>query len=513
MIQYIYFVKCPNCEDEHFDFFDEAKEFALGCLSQKPIITQTEVERNDFGECTDHCDLGTVWSWEDVVGKETEAEPTTSVFNKSDFAGYEADYNPENDPEFYDDDFFFNNNLIESAATKISFKNNTDREEFFKLCSEIGIITGADLRKFMDETEATDGNLLDKLREYRAELGPDFKIEECTERKPIPDGMTIEQLVETMQENEDMIECAGCENLFPKDECFHKEGIGWLCSDCEDRIVKCTWCNELYDRSECRYEVDLGWLCDRCEAAIKSRGETLTFRENNYWDFLDETYEYTPANDIRIIDKPEDGGKWYTISDLANHSDPLKYVCANDDSKVDAVVSEILADSWLDPEDVYYEESTDEDLEYIKELLGGKLTEAAEDTRTLADLVKDSISHLTNDLGKDPWADDFADDVIRDLENNYDTYVPDDMEHYNHWCSAVASEVSRQVNNQYTLDEELEGNEIYDLGNEYDGGYPANKPELPETDEVSDSHLRLCPECGKESFDTETGICVDCGFN
>jgi hypothetical protein len=94
-----------------------------------------------------------------------------------------------------------------------------------------------------------------------------------------------------MEENEDTVECAGCEELFPKDECFHKEGIGYLCGDCEDRIVKCTWCDELYDKSECRYEVDLGWLCDRCEAAIKSRGETLTFREGNYWDFLDEEVE------------------------------------------------------------------------------------------------------------------------------------------------------------------------------------------------------------------------------
>jgi hypothetical protein len=86
MVTYIYFVKCPNCEDEHFDFFDEAKEFALGCLSQKPIITQTEVCRNDFGECTDSCDLGTVWSWEDMMSDDgyTEAEPTKSIFTKDD---------------------------------------------------------------------------------------------------------------------------------------------------------------------------------------------------------------------------------------------------------------------------------------------------------------------------------------------------------------------------------------------------------------------------------------------
>lgn len=354
MITYTYVVRCPECADEFFDFFDEAKEFALSCLAKKPVITQTEVTRNDFGECTDHCDLGTVWSCEDVIKNPDEA--TAALFSKDDI---KADYDPDKDPEFQEDDFFTFN-------TEEPIKEPTP----------------ADTAKEPEDT-----------------------------RKPIPDGMTIDQLKEAMEENEDTVECAGCEELFPKDECFHKDGIGWLCGDCEDRLVKCTWCEELYDRSECRKEVDLGWLCDRCEAAIKSRGETLTFREGSYWDFLDESVE---------------------------------------------------------------------------------------DTRTLADLVNDSISHLTNDLGKDPWADDFADDIIADIEKNYDTYVPENMEHYNHWCSAVASEVSRQVNAKYQLDETIE---------------PTKKPELPEIDEVSGSHLALCPECGKDAFDSETGVCVECGFN
>ena len=50
MIEYIYFVKCPGCEDEAFDFFEDAKSFALSKLSSKPLIYQVEVERNDFGE-------------------------------------------------------------------------------------------------------------------------------------------------------------------------------------------------------------------------------------------------------------------------------------------------------------------------------------------------------------------------------------------------------------------------------------------------------------------------------
>lgn len=191
MIQYIYFVKCPNCEDEHFDFFDDAKAHALGCLSEKPIITQIEVDRNDFGECIDSRDLGTIWSWEDMIG-EIETEPAGSVFTKDDL----KEFNPDIDPEFTELD-----------------------------------------------------NTLDYIPDTLDDVPDNF-------RKPIPDGMTIKELVEEMEENEDTVEC--------------------------------TWCEDLFDKSECRYEVDLGWLCSRCEAAIKSRGETLTFRENSYWDFLDE---------------------------------------------------------------------------------------------------------------------------------------------------------------------------------------------------------------------------------
>ena len=415
-------------KDYIVDKLDEAKEFALGCMSQKPIITQTEVCRNDFGECTDSVDLGTVWSWEDAM-QGVSVEPECATFSKA------ATFGSGGDSEFDDLDNSVDCEVVEPETSEVS----------------------------------------------------------TVERKPIPEGMTIEQLVEEMEENEDTVEC--------------------------------TWCEDLFDKSECRYEVDLGWLCGRCEAAIKSRGETLTFRENNYWDFLDEDLE---------------------------------------------------------------------------------------DTRTLADIVKDSINHLTNDLGKDPWAEDFTDDVIKDIETNYASYVPEDMEHYNHWCSAIAGEVSRQLNNQldekldidfsqviYSSDmeiwgiepisentykavlmkrfenvpfrggrdeiekveaemfdigglfvfhfgkdglpklgrwdpellnslgnceiifdderydracedtlngaasktEDLEAKEIYDLGNEYDGGYP------------TDSYLRLCPECGKDTFDTETGICVECGFN
>ncbi len=487
MVTYIYFVKCPNCEDEHFDFFDEAKEFALGCLSQKPIITQTEVNRNDFGECTDSADLGTVWSWEDMMGEDdyTEAEPTKSIFTKDDLklmadgkdpefgnldnsldceveeselaeaspadatrAPKDSDYvivlkNPinsrhtffgnnyrmtadlnkamtypgkfsaqddikyaadqsvqaTNDPnDFYYEDNFFVTTVAEAKKLqgkyedKLQHKARLAEDKKLKtwLCYydnlDVGTVEAADrdeaMEKFADEYR--DRYSFDHWDHY-------WDVEEVVEesckkdRTPIPEGMTIEQLIEEMEENEDTVEC--------------------------------TWCNDLFDKSECRKEVDLGWLCSRCEMAIKSRGETLTFREGNYWDFLDED---------------------------------------------------------------------------LQEL-------------SFSEMVADSINHLINDLGKDSSAENFADDVIKDIENNYDTEVPEDPEKYRDWASEIACEVSRQLNNQ--LGEELEVDELHDLGNEYDGGYPN------ETSEVSDSHLKLCPECGKETFDIETGICVDCGFN
>ena len=175
MTTYIYFVKCPGCEDEYFDFFDDAKGYAMGCLSQKPIITQTEVYRNDFGECTDSADLGTVWSWEDMMqDTRTDDEPAQILFTKD------------------------------------------------------------DLRKYVDDTDSEFDNIDNSVDAEIEEISNDF-------RKPVPDGMTIEELVEAMEANEDTVECTKCGNLVEKSSCHHnKEGFGWCCSDCEpeDTLVE-----------------------------------------------------------------------------------------------------------------------------------------------------------------------------------------------------------------------------------------------------------------------------------
>ena len=294
MIEYIYLVKCPDRTEEPFDFFDEAKDFAIGCLSNNPIITQIEVDRNDFGECTDSRDLGTIWSWEDMV-KETEAEPAVSVFTKDDF----AEYVPETDPEF--------------AALDNTVEFEPDPNNF---------------------------------------------------RKPIPDGMTIKDLVEEMEENEDTVEC--------------------------------TWCEDLFDKSECRYEINLGWLCSRCQAAIMSRGETLTFRENSYWDFLDED------------------------ADLDTEETPklLTWICEFDGQEIGTV-----------------EAATEEE-------------------------------------------------AIKKMMSEYPEY------HYGEYDGCFGVYLEEAIEKPKSMLEELEDADTYR------------------------ERLTLCPECGgATTFDNETGMCINCGFN
>ena len=178
MTHYVYILKCPDCEDEFFDFFEDAKICALRCLSDKPIITQTEVNRNDFGECTDHCDLGTVWSWEEALG-EPEEKCDDTVFSKADTFNC-----AECDPEF--------DNLDNSV---------------------------------------------------------DPEIDEISERKPIPEGMTIEELVEAMEENEDTVECAVCEELFPKTDGV-KRGRSYVCPTCSKTDVDLAMANLVVDEFE-----------------------------------------------------------------------------------------------------------------------------------------------------------------------------------------------------------------------------------------------------------------------
>jgi hypothetical protein len=381
MLEYIYFVKCPNCEDEPFDFFNEAKDFAMSCISKKPVITQIEVNRNDFGECIDSCDLGTVWSWEEMMG-DVPTEPAQTVFTKADT---------------------FDCDGAGSCGGNCSCGKRHEDPEFAAL-----------------------DNSLDAI--------PD------NFRKPVPAEMTVEDLVEEMEENEDTAECK--------------------------------WCDELFDKSECRYEVDMGWLCDRCQAAIKSRGETLTFREGP----LDEDYSSYPK-DLVELEYPSLTVTLYSTKHDVDDWDEVEY----SDSHVFLVpkveVATAIWENWITEEDV-------------KDVEGG--LDTLEDDRAWYEFLKTHFDDLFEKYNKQIlkfFEEEATEDFRERSQEEHDI---------GNW-SAAADRVYDEWRDEKYFGESKE---------------PKSFMEDLEDPEDYRERLASCPECGvDQSFDHETGICINCGFN
>ena len=450
MIEYIYFVKCPNCEDEHFYFFDEAKEFAMNCLSDKPIITQTEVNRNDFGECVDSNELGTIWSWEDAVTSIPKTNELT--FSKEDTFD-----NPDFESEFSDDDIVFETDCIVKDEPKLIFLDEDFKvgdEVFCKVNKKSGTVK--DISGDIITVEFTGGEDPDRIDTYyKADLLPPIK-----------------KMVEAMEENEDEIECAWCNELFPKADCTHTEHNGWLCDYCADDVVECTWCEELYDKSSCRYEVNLGWLCNSCVGAIKSRGETLTFTEElketvtpkrEFVDFEYDALETTVCGPKRDVDD------W----DEFEVSAPYTYSVDKDDVATD------IYELFLTEEDV-------------ADVPGG--LDALEDDEVWSQYI---TTHF----------DDLLEKYYNELLNHYKRFAQDEFE-------------SEYTYGDYVSDREAAyGDMEYDRWKDerfFDESVSkATKSKLEELEDRDVYRERLidCPECGEKTFDAETYMCINCGFN
>ena len=523
MTTYVYLVKCPNCEDEFFDFFDEAKEYALGCLSNKPIITQTEVERNDFGECTDHCDLGTVWSWEDMMkDTTTDAEPAKAIFTKDDL----KDYIPDEDPEFQEIDFATVNTeeqpIKEEFISVYDYGRMTKDELYDHLVNrqdEVELELGdrgyslADTGSFSDGGRYSNSRLIVEFDNGKFVAAEWYMSDDGDEMEGHWDFETEsfdelwDQLMEFNPEN--LTESNNILNATraPKDTDYviavrsvsvgSYTFLGMNYKLTTDINKAMTYSSKFAAEEEIKYAID----------ELQRLGDKYITSYNT-----DRVF-------VTTFGKAKTFPGRYDLKALRQHN-PAKESCERKPIPEGMTIEE-LVEAMEENEDTVectkcgglFEKAS---CTHNKEGFGwcctncepaDTLVEETEEIQELATIVKDSINHLINDLGKDPWADDFADDVIADIETNYDTYVPEDIEHYNYWCDAVACEVSRQVNNQIT--EEVE--ELHDLGNTYDGGYPED--ELEDADTYR-NRLELCPECGDEhSYDKETGFCINCGFN
>lgn len=488
MIQYIYFVKCPNCEDEHFDFFDEAKTFALSELSKKPIITQVEVDRNDFGECVDSTDLGTVWSWEEVV--KDIGDESQPVFTK-------------NDLEIKDDDpeFLISDDILEVPAS-------TEDEQ---------------------KPVAT--------------------------KQPVESGRTLKDLVKLMEENEDEAECRCCYETFPKDTMTTLEGERF-CPDCAEQvadgdIVKCEWCEDYFDKSECDFAPDWdGYLCKRCIQAILSRGESINLRHGGYNEDLKVTEEVELEDPECYYCKEHRPAETMHVEFDNNIKDDV-LVC-------DTCYTELFgADEELDIE-IVDDLGTQFDGGYPETSEVTGITEAAKKTEYIefeySDLTTvvqgpmrdaddwdefDYTGDYTYKVPKDEVAttlyEEFmTDEDVADVPGGFDTLEDDDE-----WAKFLETHFDALLEKYYDQlleyykenAEEAFGEEVsYDdiaadryaaeIDRAYDEwrdrrlfGEKAESPKATLAESDDETGLTLCPECGKNSFDPETGVCVNCGFN
>lgn len=99
-------------------------------------------------------------------------------------SSYDPDEDGEQLEEFLDADINIgftggtgnNVGVLSPLGEGINLKSKEEQEEFNQLCKEIGITKMKDLASFKNEVGCTDENILQALRDYRAELGPDFEI-------------------------------------------------------------------------------------------------------------------------------------------------------------------------------------------------------------------------------------------------------------------------------------------------------------------------------------------------
>lgn len=485
MIQYIYFVKCPDCEDEHFDFFDEAKTFALSELSKKPIITQVEVDRNDFGECVDSTDLGTIWSWEDVV----------------------KDLGDESKPVF----------------TKSDLEINDDDPEFL---------------------------ITDDILEVPA-LAEDEQ-EPAIDKQPVATGRTIKDLVKLMEENEDEAECRCCYETFPKESMTTLEGERF-CADCAEQIedgdiVKCEWCEDYFDKSECDFAPDWnGYLCKRCIQAILSRGEQINLRHGGYNEELTVTEEVELEDPECYYCKEHRPAETMHVEFDNNIKDDV-LVC-------DTCYAELFgADEELDIEivddlgtqfDGGYPETSEvteavKKTEYIEFEYSDLTTTVQGPKRDADDWDEfDYTGDYTYKVPKDEVAttlyEEFmTDEDVADVPGGFDTLEDDDE-----WAKYLETHFDALLEKYYDqlleyykdyAEEAFADDVSYDdlaadryaaeIDRAYDEwrdrrlfGEEATSPKATLAESDDETELTLCPECGKNSFDPETGVCVNCGFN
>lgn len=193
--KYIYVVHSDTDENNiYMEFVDEAEalDYAKAHIDEQTYVERVYCEADvESGEIVDVYETEVIWDYASEDLNEFLDAKVNVDFDGGDNNDVRvlSSFDPETDGEPLDEFLDADINLSIDGGTSnnvkvldkglvegINLKNDTEREEFFRLCDEIGIYTANDIINFKKEMDCTDENILQALRDYRAELGPDFKI-------------------------------------------------------------------------------------------------------------------------------------------------------------------------------------------------------------------------------------------------------------------------------------------------------------------------------------------------
>ena len=262
---YVYIVHSDINENNIYAEFateEEAIDYAKRHKDELTYVDKAEVALDENGYIDEVFDSETIW-----------------VYNE--------DYNfekPEEDNPFELDFYDYNFPLDEG----VKLRTKAEQDEFFRLCNEIGIYTSRDLENFMKEVDCTPETLLQALRDYRAELGPDFKI--INEEANLVEDYELDEI--SVAEIKAELDYNG--EVWFTDEVDESDEDGWR--GASDFII--------VDMGNGKYEGYRNWT--------DQEGEDLEYGSEEYFDDFEEVLYFIDGKYAKIVDLNE-----YIGSELA----------------------------------------------------------------------------------------------------------------------------------------------------------------------------------------------------
>lgn len=447
---YVYIVHSDINENNIYAEFateEEAIDYARRHKDELTYVDKVEAALDEDGEIIEIFDGQTIWVYDE-----------------------EDDFELEEEVNEFDTDFEGEHPLDEG----INLRNDAERKEFFRLCDEIGIITAKDIINFKKEVGCTDENILQALRDYRAELGPDFKIADPELEKEMAkkyEEIDFDALVEELEENEDMVECKECFDLVAKESCTKGEH-GYVCEKCTGTLEE-AFSKPIFYTHSAYGPYKINYFDGGFDARLKS-----------------QQIHYDPNMRVRIVKTSEGEKPSYIRMTLGEFADLLdaegiKYIGQKGRKSITEEVSSGLTPEQLAAmgaylrtgKDLYLEDYEEEHADFAIDIVGGDLT-YNEKTNTFDFYL--SIYHASEDNNAEypeyhTDEEEYSFDTIEEVYDEFPGYLEDIYK----WNASKISKVEEAI--KMTRDELMnkEGTDDVELIN-------AGRPEEERVELIED---------------------------